>query len=70
MSRSNLFPMACGGHKPEPEMDKVVQHHQDIQRAVWDTLNWIERRGDKIRKVIAEEIPAKSFLPTKPTKMP
>jgi type I restriction enzyme R subunit len=49
-------PTAGGGHKPEPELDKL----SNIIKAFNDQFGNIDwKDGDKIRKVIAEEIPAK-----------
>ncbi len=49
-------PTSGGGHKPEPELDQL----SNIIKAFNDQFGNIEwKDGDKIRKVIAEEIPAK-----------
>ena len=49
-------PTSGGGSKPEPELD----HLSNIVRALNDQFGNIDwKDGDKIRKVIAEEIPAK-----------
>jgi len=49
-------PTSGGGHKPEPELDRL----SNIVKAFNDQFGDIEwKDGDKIRKVIAEEIPAK-----------
>ncbi len=49
-------PTSGGGHKPEPELDLL----SNIVKAFNDQFGKIERKdADKIRKVIAEEIPAK-----------
>jgi type I restriction enzyme R subunit len=49
-------PADGGGHKPEPELDKL----SNIIKAFNDQFGNIEwKDGDKIRQVIAEEIPAK-----------
>jgi type I restriction enzyme R subunit len=49
-------PTDAGGHKPEPEMDylsNIIKTFNDL----FGNIDW--KDGDKIRKVIAEEIPAK-----------
>jgi type I restriction enzyme R subunit len=49
-------PTTGGGHKPEPEMDylsNIIKTFNDQ----FGNIDW--KDGDKIRKVIAEEIPAK-----------
>ena len=49
-------PTSGGGHKPEPELDQL----SNIIKAFNDQFGNIEwKDGDKISKVIAEEIPAK-----------
>ena len=49
-------PTSGGGHKPEPELDLL----SNIVKAFNDQFGKIEwKDADKIRKVIAEEIPAK-----------
>lgn len=49
-------PADGGGHKPEPELDRL----SNIIKAFNDQFGNIDwKDGDKIRKVIAEEIPAK-----------
>ncbi len=49
-------PTSGGGHKPEPELDQL----SNIIKAFNDQFGNIEwKDGDKIRKIIAEEIPAK-----------
>lgn len=49
-------PADGGGHKPEPELDKL----SNIIKAFNDQFGNIDwKDGDKIRQVIAEEIPAK-----------
>lgn len=49
-------PTSGGGRKPEPELDQL----SNIIKAFNDQFGNIEwKDGDKIRKVIAEEIPAK-----------
>lgn len=49
-------PTSGGGYKPEPELDQL----SNIIKAFNDQFGNIEwKDGDKIRKVIAEEIPAK-----------
>jgi len=57
VSRGKLqLPTAGGGHKPEPELDKL----SNIIKAFNDQFGNIDwKDGDKIRQVIAEEIPAK-----------
>jgi len=50
------IPMSAGGHKPEAEMDQlsnIIKAFNDL----FGNIDW--KDGDKIRKVIAEEIPAK-----------
>lgn len=50
------IPVEGGGRKPEPEMDML----SNIIKAFNDQFGNIDwKDGDKIRKVIAEEIPAK-----------
>ncbi|MCU7907140.1 MAG: type I restriction endonuclease subunit R [Candidatus Thiodiazotropha sp. (ex Epidulcina cf. delphinae)] len=52
-------PASGGGRKPEPELDQL----SNILKAFNDQFGNIEwKDGDKIRKVIAEEIPAKVSL--------
>ena len=47
---------ACGGHLPEPELDRL----SNILRSFNDQFGSIDWKDeDKIRKVITEEIPAK-----------
>jgi len=49
-------PISEGGHKPEPEMDQL----SNILKAFNDQFGSIEWKDvDRIRKVIAQEIPAK-----------
>ncbi len=55
-SEIDAVPTAGGGHKPEPELDKL----SNIIKAFNDQFGNIDwKDGDKIRQVIAEEIPAK-----------
>jgi type I restriction enzyme R subunit len=55
-SEIDPIPTAGGGHKPEPELDKL----SNIIKAFNDQFGNIDwKDGDKIRQVIAEEIPAK-----------
>ena len=50
------IPTSDGGHKPEPEMDQL----SNIIKAFNDQFGNIDwKDGDKIRRVIAEEIPTK-----------
>jgi type I restriction enzyme, R subunit len=55
-SEIDPVPTAGGGYKPEPELDKL----SNIIKAFNDQFGNIDwKDGDKIRQVIAEEIPAK-----------
>jgi type I restriction enzyme R subunit len=55
-SEIDPIPTAGGGHKPEPELDRL----SNIIKAFNDQFGNIDwKDGDKIRRVIAEEIPAK-----------
>ena len=55
-SEIDPVPTAGGGHKPEPELDKL----SNIIKAFNDQFGNIEwKDADKIRQVIAEEIPSK-----------
>ncbi len=55
-SEIDAVPTAGGGHKPEPELDKL----SNIIKAFNDQFGNIDwKDGDKIRQVIAKEIPAK-----------
>lgn len=49
-------PTAGGGHKPEPELDRLSNILKTFNEQ-FGNIDW--KDGDKIRKVIAEEIPAK-----------
>ncbi len=49
-------PTLGGGHKPEPELDKLSNIIKAFNEQ-FGNIDW--KDGDKIRKVIAEEIPAK-----------
>nr|WP_206107662.1 type I restriction endonuclease subunit R [Paludisphaera rhizosphaerae] len=52
----NPVPNASGGRRPEPELERLSQ----IVRAFNDQFGNVEwKDGDKIRKLVAEEIPAK-----------
>jgi type I restriction enzyme R subunit len=49
-------PVAGGGRKPEPEMDRlsnIVQSFNDL----FGNIPWVD--GDRVRKLITEEIPQK-----------
>lgn len=55
-SEIDPIPTAGGGHKPEPELDRL----SNIIKAFNDQFGNIDWKDvDKIRRVIAEEIPAK-----------
>lgn len=49
-------PTAGGGHKPEPELDRLSNIIKTFNEQ-FGNIDW--KDGDKIRQVIAEEIPAK-----------
>jgi type I restriction enzyme, R subunit len=49
-------PTAGGGHKPEPELDRLSNILKTFNEQ-FGKIDW--KDGDKIRQVIAEEIPAK-----------
>ena len=49
-------PTSGGGHKPEPEMDQLTNILK-VFNEQFGNIEW--KDGDKIRQVIAEEIPAK-----------
>ena len=55
-SEIDPVPTAGGGHKPEPELDRL----SNIIKAFNDQFSNIDwKDADKIRQVIAEELPAR-----------
>jgi len=49
-------PMGGGGHKPEPELDRLSNIVRQFNE-LYGNIDW--KDADRIRKAISEEIPAK-----------
>ena len=63
--RSSRCRPAAAGDKPEPELDRLSQHPQDLQRPV--RQHRVDGRATASHRLITEDIPERS-PPTRPTR--